>query len=100
MTTTNLEVAETIRTQLGAACCALLGANTFMGDVDSLQFRIKGSPKKVNTIRIVLAANDTYTVEFWYVRGLTLKMVAKEEGVYVDNLHSLIELKTGLYTKF
>jgi hypothetical protein len=94
----DLEVAETIREQLGAVTLAMLGAHQLAGDDNSLQFAIKGS-RRVNKIRIVLDDDDTYTVEFWKVRGADWRKVAEHSGVYVDQLHELIERETGLYTR-
>jgi hypothetical protein len=40
-----------------------------------------------------------HTVEFWKVRGVDWRKVAEYSGVYVDQLHELIERETGLYTR-
>jgi hypothetical protein len=110
-----MEVAKTIYAQLGRLTLAMLGATNFVGDVNSLSFRIKGS-KKVNYIKIILTPMDVYTVEFGKIRKVdpmaaismsedeymnaSYKVVNKVENVYFDDLHSVIENNTGLYTKF
>jgi hypothetical protein len=98
----SLEVANTIRQQLGHKCLRMLGAQDLVGGENSLQFKIRGS-RKVNKIRIVLDASDTYTVSFYkstghYSTERTVKEIASFEGVYADQLHKLIESTTGLYT--
>ena len=90
------KVANTIYEQLGRAR-ALLGAHTFVADDNSLTFRIKGSPKKIGLICIRLEPTDTYTVEFWEMGKLPEK-IHEHSGIYVSELHELIEDKTGLFT--
>lgn len=91
-------MATTILQQLGKPALFMLGAHTMSFTVDALNFRVKGS-KKANHIEIKLDADDTYTVTFRTIRGLKVKLVAEQSGVYVDNLHRVIEAETGLYTR-
>jgi len=93
------EVAETILKQLGAVTLAMLGAHEFVAGPDSLQFAIKGS-RRASKIRIVLDEDDTYNVEFWTGRGVDMHRFAKRSGVYVEQLHELIERETGLFTHY
>ena len=65
---------------------------------NGLGFRIKGS-KKANLIQIKLRGDDTYTMEFWKVRGLQVELVSQLEGVYVNQLHDLIAKETELCTR-
>lgn len=95
---TTMQVAETIRQQIGNGALAMLGASMLVGDVDSLMFAIKGC-RKGNKLRIVLAADDTYTVELWKIRGVTFAKVTELSNVYADALHQVIESMTGLCTK-
>lgn len=90
-------VASIIRDQLGRVTLAMLGAHDLVAWPDGLQFAIKGSPKKVTRIGITLAPDDTYTVTFYRGRGVNIAKVAEFEGVYVDQLHDVIEEETGLY---
>lgn len=94
--TSTLTVANMIRDQLGRMAFAMMGASMLSGDHRSLQFRIKGSPK-VNSIRIVLDPSDTYTVQFWRLRGINAKLVSEFSDIYADSLRRLIEKETGLY---
>lgn len=96
-TTTNLAVAETIKAQIGNAAIAMLGATLFVGDQSSLMFKVQGC-RRGNKIRVVLAADDTYTVELWKIgRAVTSwKKIEEREMVYADALRSTIASLTGL----
>lgn len=91
-------VANTIRAQLGRTTLAMLGAHEFVVWPDGVQFAIKGSPKRVTKIWIALEPDDTYAVEFFRGNGINLARAAAYRGIYVDQLHDLIERETGLYT--
>jgi hypothetical protein len=97
----DIAIAREIARQLGSQTLALLGATQLVGGENFLQFKIKGC-RKINCIKIVLDANDTYTVEFWKVNARTDEVVkvSEHEGIYFDMLHDLIERHTGLYTTF
>ena len=106
---TNLEIAETIRQQLGGKALMMLGAKDFLADEKSLHFKIRGS-RKVNKIVITLTPEDLYKIDFlkctayrFNLRtGKTtggVKEVKSVDGVSVSNLHETIEQATGLYTK-
>lgn len=90
------EVAKTIVAQLGNRALFMLGAQHLLAIESGLQFAVRGS-KLANRIVIKLdAGTDTYTVQFWKVRGASCKQVSEYEMVYVDSLHRLIESETGL----
>ena len=94
----SMQVANTIKDQLGNKALVMLGASQLVGTPDALKFSIKGC-RRINKIQIVLAADDTYTVQFWKLgRGGFIKLVEQVAGVYVDSLHRVIETHTGLYT--
>jgi hypothetical protein len=93
------QVAEIILQQLGRGTLAMLGAHTFVSSDDSLTLRIKGCPK-INCIKIVLDASDTYSMTFYKVGGKRLLVtVATETMVYADCLHRTIETHTKLATR-
>ena len=100
---TNLQIANTIRTQIGPRALFLLGAKILVATETGLQFRIGRNAKSVNQIVINLDPSDTYTVEFRRTQsrktGYTSKIVSSLEGVYVDMLHDVIESGTGLATR-
>jgi hypothetical protein len=93
------QVARIILKQLGPVTLAMLGARDLVASDNWLQFGIQGSPKKITKVRITLAPDDTYTVEFYRGRGVNIEQAAAYESVYVDSLHDLIESETGLYTR-
>lgn len=93
--TNKLEVANTIRDQIGGRALWMIGATHLAGDHNSLRFRFKMCPK-ANLIVVRLDADDTYTVEFHKVRGINSKLVHSVPMVYVDSLHSVIRGFTGL----
>lgn len=98
MSTTQNEIAENIRQQLGHKALFMLGAKNLIATGSGLAFKIRGS-EKANAIKVNLdAASDTYTVTFYKARGIEWKTVAEHDGIYVDGLHRLIESETGLYT--
>lgn len=98
-----MEVANTILQQLGGnRFKAMTGAKSFIGSPSALRFNLPtGSTKnKANAVRIELTADDDYRVRFYAVRGANIKTVSIHEGIYADDLQSLIEEQTGLATHF
>lgn len=100
MTTTTkqneLEVANTIAAQIGGRAFFMMGTRYKTGDDKSLMFDIRGS-RKANKIKITLDfVTDTYTVEFFKVRGLNVSNVKTVSFVYADSLKTVIESNTGL----
>lgn len=97
----NLDVAETIREQIGTEAMVLLGAHMLLGDKNSLQFKIKGSPKGATSLIITLDhSSDLYTVAAYRVEGFNVVELSKVEGLYVEQLHDTLETATGLYVSF
>lgn len=92
-----MEVANTIKEQLGHKALYMMGASQLVGDTNSLQFAIKGS-RKCNKVRIVLECSDTYTISFWKIGRGKCVQVAEVADVYFDQMHEVIESNTGLYT--
>lgn len=95
-TSTDMTVANTIIEQLGRGACFMMNARQFVGDASSVRFKIMPNAKKVTHVVITLAADDTYTIAFWNVRGLKVKTLAECDGVYVDAMRRTIEEHTGL----
>lgn len=91
------DIGQTIAQQLGNQAFAMMGAKNLVALEDGLQFRIGSNAKRVTNIVIKLAADDTYTVEFWNIRGTSMRKLSEDVGVYVDALHTVIETATGLY---
>ncbi len=100
-------VAKTILQQLGAnRFVAMTGAKNFMGDDTSLVFSLPRAKDGINRVKVILDANDTYTVRFIKInlRAKTAddicKVVAEDEGIYCDSLQQVFFNRTGLYTRF
>lgn len=93
----NLEIAKTIRQQLGGHRLSVMtGAKSFVAIERGLQFRIGRNAKRVNVVRIVLDPSDTYTVSFlWVTRnGAQTRYEAKD--IYAEQLRELFERETGM----
>ncbi len=94
-----LIVAETIRQQLGGHKFAVMcGVKQFVGGENFLQFKLHANfaKDKINLVKIILTPADLYDVEFYYTRGMNLKMVCKSEGIYADMLQAEFTSVTGL----
>lgn len=107
----NLDVAKTIYQQLGGGrFVAMTGAKMFVGDKNSLRFRIGKNMSKANTITIELRGDDTYDMTFQRVTmpRISLKtgkyiegkedVIKKFSGIFFDQLQELFTEVTGLYT--
>jgi hypothetical protein len=109
-----LVVANAIKEQIGHKALYMLGAKTLVAHKDGLSFRIRGS-NKANYVKITVAPNDTYNMEFAKIRAVPIlraihmtpeqekeksyKVVAEHKGIYSDMLNKIIEQETGLSTK-
>ena len=99
---TDPTVGRTILSQLGGGrFIAMTGASYFLAGSRELQFRIPrcGRKKKnINRIRIELAADDTYTVTFYYVyrTGMRVNVISEHQGIYEENLKELVSEHTAL----
>lgn len=101
----DLQVANTIREQIGRKAFFMLGAKNLVGDVSSLTFKIGRNAKSVSHIKVVYHAGlDTYEVQALRVRCPkgspfpVTKILESTSDVYVDSLHTVIEAFTGMYT--
>lgn len=99
-------VATIILQQLGGrAFLRMTGAKNLLDGGDHLQMDVPCGRtqfgKRVNKIRVTLAADDTYTVTaFFYSRArFTCDEISKSGGVYVENLREVFTRMTGLETQ-
>lgn len=93
--------AEVIRQLGGNRFIAMTGAKNFVknDDKQSITFKIGGGAKNgINYIRITLTPSDLYDIEFLRLRGNDFKVVAKEDGLYHDQLADIFTQYTGFYT--
>jgi len=95
-------IANTILNQLGGnRFCAMTGAKNLLDHGDALSFKVgRGAAGGINYVKVVLAADDTYTVEFWKVakRGLDVRKLHEVDGVYAADLRRCFEGHTGFAT--
>jgi len=92
-----LEVANTIRAQLGNGAFVMMGAKNLVGSENSLRWKVGRNAKRVSLVEVELAPDDTYTVRFYRVRGFDCNLLSEVEMVYADSLKRVIESNTGLY---
>ena len=92
-------VATTIYKQLGGhKTQAMIGGHTLVYYPDALSFKFKMC-KEHNYVKITLTALDLYDIEFGKIWGLKYRVTKKFEGVYFDQLITMFEETTKLYTK-
>ena len=98
--TNDMVVANTILEQLGGGLfTAMTGAKNYMGDADSLQFAIgRGAKGGCTHVKVLLAADDTYTATFYRVRKLSVTTLAEVAMVYADSLRQVFTSHTGFAT--
>lgn len=94
----DLTVANTILDQLGGKFMSMMiGAKDIVGGDNFLQFGFKAKARSgINKIKVTLDASDTYTVEFYKIRGINCKLIEAAYDVYNDNLIQVCESHTGL----
>lgn len=93
---TAMEIAQEILNQLGRGSLYMIGAKLPMAFENGVQFKIMKNDRKIQSIRIELNANDLYDITFSAIKGLNYIEIAKEEGVYAEDMKNVIEKTTGL----
>lgn len=107
--TTEQEIAATILQQLGARrFMVMTGARQFLTlsavdeQLGGLSFMLpsngRNSGRTVNKFLVKLMADDTYTLEAWYVRGGKAMLLESSSDVYCDVLQETFTRMTGLVT--
>ena len=93
-----MNVAQSILSQLGGKrFCAMTGASQFVASDNMLKFKIgRGATNKATHVRVTLDESDTYTVEFFSIRGVNVKKIISHEMVYADQLCSVFTAQTGM----
>ncbi len=97
-----MEIARTIREQLGGRIFALMtGAKGFVAlSGGGLSFRVGRNSKGVNRVVILYdKGGDCYNLEFGRMRASTYKVLSEACGVYCDQLQSIFTAHTGLETR-
>lgn len=95
-----MQIAQTILNHIGGnKFCAMTGSKQFVAGTDFLQFAIgKGAINKANKVKIILGADDLYTVEMWKIRGVNCERLSSTAGVYADRLTAVFTEQTGMDT--
>lgn len=96
-TTQIMTTATQILQQLGGRKFIAMTGATCYGDGNTLTVKFKGS-KVANIMDVTLEENDLYSVHICKFRGMDMKTVKKETGVYCDMLTPMFEQVTGLRT--
>jgi len=79
----------------------MLGARNLTADKNWVSFRWPMKAKnKANFCKITLEGDDTYTVEFGYIRAGKYTQRSKTPGLYCDMLRGHFEDSTALYLSF
>lgn len=105
MSEVDLTVANTILQQLGGRRFILMtGAKDFVGDANSLMFRIGKNSGGVSKVKIILEPSDTYRVIFYRIRqtrktAAQITIVHEADDIYFDQLPDLFKRITGLETQ-
>jgi len=93
------QIAETLYNQIGRQAFVMLGAKNLGYTDKGISFKIGRNAEGVTHISINYNyGQDLYEMKFYAIRGASCKVKAEYEGVYADQLHTLIEKATGLYT--
>jgi hypothetical protein len=95
------QIAQTILQQLGGNRFTIMtGAKNLVAGPNYLQFDIgRGAINKANKVRVTLDTNDTYLVEFFYLRGVNCKTCpGAARGIYADRLAPYFTEATGMDT--
>ena len=106
MSNRDKELAAEILRQLGGnRFLAMTGAKNLFahpekeGQLGGLSFKLpKFAGVKVNYVKIILTPLDVYHVSFGRVYGSKFTVISEHSDVYCDQLASLFEKETGLYT--
>ena len=94
--------AQEIMKQLGGRKFEMLiGVKSKGIGKDGLILHIGRNSKRVSHIIIDLdRGRDLYNLTFGKIYKYQFKVIKKLKGIYVDQLHDMIEKYTGLYTTF
>lgn len=91
--------AQTILQQLGGKRFSVMtGASQYIDVGGGLAFRIGRNSGGVNKVKIVLDASDTYTMTFYRIRKMEVKVIATKEGLHAEDLRKVFTDVTGMKT--
>ena len=93
-----MEIAKEILRQLGGnKFIAMTGAKNFLGSSGEnfLSFKFQGN-RDLTHCKIILESDDTYTMEFYKVRGHKCLKIKTFMLIYCDKLAEIFADQTGL----
>lgn len=93
-----MTVSNQIFSQLGGNMFAAMTGATLLSDTNALIVKFKGS-RVANYMKVKLNANDLYDVEFKKIRGMNVKDVNEYNNIYSEQLRTIFENETKLYTR-
>ena len=94
-----MNTAETILSQLGGRKFIIMtGSSNFLASNNSLSMKLTRNASKANYLKITLNGNDLYDLEFISFRGMKRTIKKQFTNIYCDQLVSIFESSTGLYT--
>ena len=99
--THNRMITETILQQLGGGRFVVMTGASNVAEVDrGVAFKLpyRMARNGINHVKIVLDADDTYTVQFLKLTRSKLYTSANVSGVHCENLQEVFTRYTGLYT--
>lgn len=98
-----MNTAQIILSQIGGnRFVAMTGAKNLASSPDALHFKLPSNFARngINSVRVTLASDDTYTIDYFKIRGTTIKNMAKSVGIFSDMLQKDFTNTTGLNTSF
>ena len=99
--TDNQQIATTIMEQLGGRKFTVMtGAKNYTSIENGLKFSLPARFAKngINRVTVELDWQDTYTVNFYRVRGASCKLQTTSNDIYADQLQRTFTEETGLDT--
>ena len=98
MNLVDLDIANTIRDQIGNKALVMIGASNYVAIKKGIRFNIGKNESQVTHIEVYLNVHDLYDVTFYNCEANQLNVINKIEGVYFAELAEVIEEGTGMRT--
>lgn len=96
-----MNIAQTILQQLGGnKFVSMTGAKNLCSYPNALSFALPSNfaRQRINHVKIILQADDLYTIQFKYIRGMDIKFETEYEDIFCDQLQEIFTSTTGLAT--
>ena len=93
-----MHAAQILQQLGGNRFIAMTGARNFVGLERGLMFSLphRLCMNKSNKARVTLDESDTYTLEFFAIRGTNVKPISQHSMIYADRLAEIVSEQTGL----